>query len=128
MNLSSINDNQNQSILLIDSSFDFNNLKKIINKKNIRVITFDYKSHTILENQNISHKLSEDYLTDDQYEQIQEYVYKFSYWYTNEKFSNYAWETNFGYGTKAHLDGLRKFGITAHHRKSFKPVHKILSR
>ena len=46
----------------------------------------------------------------------------------SEKFSNYAWETNFGYGTKAHLDGLRKFGITAHHRKSFKPVHKILSR
>jgi len=45
----------------------------------------------------------------------------------SEKFSNYAWEKNFGYGTKAHLDGLKKFGITAHHRKGFKPVHKILS-
>ena len=45
----------------------------------------------------------------------------------SEKFSNYAWETNFGYGTKEHLDGLKKFGATAHHRKSFKPVHKILS-
>ena len=37
------------------------------------------------------------------------------------------WEKNFGYGTKAHLEGLKKFGVTAHHRKSFKPVHKILS-
>ena len=46
----------------------------------------------------------------------------------SEKFSNYAWERNFGYGTKAHLDGLKKFGITAHHRKGFKPVHKMLSR
>ena len=46
----------------------------------------------------------------------------------SEKFSNYAWDSNFGYGTKAHLEGLKKFGITAHHRKSFKPVHKILSR
>ena len=46
----------------------------------------------------------------------------------SEKFSNYAWERNFGYGTKAHLEGLKKFGITAHHRKGFKPVHKILSR
>ncbi len=46
----------------------------------------------------------------------------------SEKFSNYAWDSNFGYGTKAHLDGLKKFGITAHHRKGFKPVHKILSR
>ena len=46
----------------------------------------------------------------------------------SEKFSNYAWDSNFGYGTKAHLDGLKKFGITSHHRKGFKPVHKILSR
>ena len=46
----------------------------------------------------------------------------------SEEFSNYAWERNFGYGTKAHLDGLKKFGITSHHRKGFKPVHKILSR
>ncbi len=45
----------------------------------------------------------------------------------SEKFSNYAWERNFGYGTKAHIDGLKKFGVTTHHRKSFKPVHKILS-
>ncbi len=44
-----------------------------------------------------------------------------------DKFSNYAWESNFGYGTKAHLEGLKKFGVTTHHRKGFKPVHKILS-
>ncbi len=46
----------------------------------------------------------------------------------SKKFKNYSWESNFGYGTKAHLAGLKKFGITIHHRKSFKPVHKILSK
>ena len=46
----------------------------------------------------------------------------------SEQFSNYAWERNFGYGTKAHVEGLRRFGVTAHHRKSFKPVHQILSK
>ena len=46
----------------------------------------------------------------------------------SEKFSNYAWEKNFGYGTKEHLSGLKKFGITAHHRKGFKPIHNILIR
>ncbi len=46
----------------------------------------------------------------------------------SEKYSQYAWERNFGYGTKAHIVGLKKFGITSHHRKSFKPIHKILSR
>ena len=45
----------------------------------------------------------------------------------SQEFSNYAWESNFGYGTKAHLEGLKKFGITSHHRKGFKPIHKILS-
>ena len=45
----------------------------------------------------------------------------------SKKFSNYAWDRNFGYGTKAHFEGLKKFGITSHHRKSFKPIHKILS-
>ena len=45
----------------------------------------------------------------------------------SEKFQNYAWERNFGYGTKAHMDGLKKFGVTSHHRKGFKPIHKMLS-
>ena len=45
----------------------------------------------------------------------------------SEKFQNYAWERNFGYGTKAHIEGLKKFGITSHHRKGFKPIHKMLS-
>ncbi len=45
----------------------------------------------------------------------------------SKKFSNYAWERNFGYGTKAHLKALKKFGVTSHHRKGFKPIHKILS-
>ncbi len=46
----------------------------------------------------------------------------------SKEFSNYAWERNFGYGTKAHLEGLKRYGVTSHHRKSFKPVHKMLSR
>tara|TARA_B100000575_G_C23100460_1_gene634878 strand:+ start:53 stop:622 length:570 start_codon:yes stop_codon:yes gene_type:complete len=46
----------------------------------------------------------------------------------SEKFSNYAWEKNFGYGTKAHMDGLKKYGVSTHHRKAFKPVHKMLFR
>ena len=46
----------------------------------------------------------------------------------SKKFKNYAWESNFGYGTKAHLEGLKKFGVTSHHRKGFRPVYNILSK
>lgn len=34
----------------------------------------------------------------------------------------YGWERNAGYGTKMHQDGLQQFGVTDHHRRSFKPI------
>ena len=38
----------------------------------------------------------------------------------------YGWEANAGYPTKAHLAALHILGVTAWHRRSFKPVHNIL--
>ena len=43
-----------------------------------------------------------------------------------KKYPKYGWDRNFGYGTTDHLQGLKKYGVTAHHRKKFKPIHKIL--
>ncbi|WP_316013453.1 ribonuclease HII [Roseobacter sp. HKCCA0434] len=44
----------------------------------------------------------------------------------SQQFPGYSWETNMGYGTKAHREGLASYGVTPHHRRSFRPVHKIL--
>lgn len=44
------------------------------------------------------------------------------------EFPQYGWETNAGYGTKAHRLGLFCHGVTPHHRRSFKPIHNILLR
>ena len=43
-----------------------------------------------------------------------------------KKYPKYSWNKNFGYGTADHLLGLKKYGITKHHRKKFKPIYKIL--
>ena len=43
------------------------------------------------------------------------------------RYPGFGWETNSGYGTARHKDGLETFGVTRHHRKSYAPVHKILS-
>jgi ribonuclease HII len=43
-----------------------------------------------------------------------------------KNYISYGWHTNFGYGTKKHLDAIYKFGVTNHHRKSFKPMYNIL--
>jgi len=45
----------------------------------------------------------------------------------SKKYSKYNWHKNFGYGTTEHLNGLKKYGVTKHHRKKFKPIHNILS-
>jgi ribonuclease HII len=44
----------------------------------------------------------------------------------SKKYPQYHWNNNFGYGTKNHIRGLNKFGVTPHHRKKFKPIHNIL--
>ena len=43
----------------------------------------------------------------------------------SKKFKDYRWDTNSGYGTKEHLNAIKKFGITKHHRKTFSPISKF---
>ena len=44
----------------------------------------------------------------------------------SQKYKYYYWNKNFGYGTKQHFQGLRKYGVTTMHRKNFRPIHKML--
>jgi len=41
-------------------------------------------------------------------------------------YPGYGWASNMGYGTKAHQEGLAALGVTPHHRKSYKPIQRIL--
>lgn len=41
-------------------------------------------------------------------------------------YPGYAFEKNVGYGTKEHLEGLKKYGITPIHRKTFEPIKSML--
>lgn len=42
------------------------------------------------------------------------------------QFPVYGWERNKGYGTAVHAAALKIHGVTQHHRRSFKPIHKML--
>jgi ribonuclease HII len=41
------------------------------------------------------------------------------------RYPNYRWDTNVGYATAAHLEGLGAVGLTPHHRRSFVPVRQL---
>jgi len=44
-----------------------------------------------------------------------------------DKYPEYSFAKNSGYGTKEHLLALKSHGITPIHRKSFKPIYNILN-
>ncbi|HEU0117512.1 MAG TPA: ribonuclease HII [Alphaproteobacteria bacterium] len=44
-----------------------------------------------------------------------------------EEHPGYGWERNAGYGTKEHLDALKRLGATIWHRDSFAPVSQLRS-
>ena len=44
----------------------------------------------------------------------------------SNKYPRFFWEQNSGYGTKKHIENIKIFGITPHHRKSFKPILKVI--
>ena len=45
----------------------------------------------------------------------------------SESFKEYKWDLNAGYGTRDHINAIRKYGVTRFHRKTFNPIHNILS-
>ena len=44
-----------------------------------------------------------------------------------QRYPGFGWERNAGYGTAEHRGALEGLGVTPHHRKSYAPIHKILS-
>lgn len=43
-------------------------------------------------------------------------------------FPGYGWDTNMGYGTSRHIQGLKSIGITKHHRKNFSPIRNLIQK
>ena len=43
-----------------------------------------------------------------------------------EKYPFYGFEHNAGYGTKDHIEGIKKHGLIPEHRKSYKPIKEFL--
>ncbi len=42
----------------------------------------------------------------------------------HKEFPHYGWDTNSGYPTAKHIEAIAEFGITPHHRKTFKGVRE----
>jgi hypothetical protein len=75
-------------ILLCDSTSKLEDIDQIIDEHDPLIIAFDIESHNLLLKKNIVHKLSDDYLSDKDLNDIQDLTYHFSNWYAESKISN----------------------------------------
>lgn len=46
----------------------------------------------------------------------------------HDVYPEYGWDTNTGYGTQAHIEAIKNFGVCEHHRKSFKPIKEFIQK
>ena len=114
-----------EKIILVDSTSNFENIKNFFKKgNNLSIISFDYKSHKKLENGNIPHQISDDYITDLQCKTIQDYVYKFTYWYFEKDFSKFLEYREINLG-RLYQDELLNFFVRF--LKKFKEIEIIFA-
>ena len=45
-----------------------------------------------------------------------------------KEYPAYAWDKNAGYGTADHIAALKQYGVTPHHRKSYRPIKELLEK
>jgi len=109
----------------VDSTSNFENIKNFFKQENnLLIISFDYKSHKKLESENIPHQLSDDYITDSQCKIIQDYVYKFTYWYFEKDFSKFLEYREINLG-RLYQDELLNFFVRF--LKKFKEIEIIFA-
>ena len=116
-------DNQNINIatkLAIERAYErFNNLNTIIKIDGKKIFEFKKNSHFLIKGDQKSIAIaSASILAKVFRDQIMKYLDSF--------YPEYGWNSNMGYGTKKHLNAIRRFGITKFHRKSFKPIANFL--
>ena len=77
-------------LFLIDSEFPLNKIEEQLkNLKSFKIISFDFISHTKLQNLDLVHTISDIYLNDKEIVEIQHHVYSFLKWYDDSKISKY---------------------------------------
>ena len=89
-------DNSNSKILLIDSSVDLGKLKEINSFS--QIIAFDYDSHQLLNQNNIPHKISDNYLTENDLDNIENNSMQLAKWYQEPDISKFLQYSNINIG------------------------------
>jgi len=79
--------NLSPTIILVDSNTKINTIKQFVTN-NTKIISFDYESHTLLSKNKIVHTLAENYLSTHDIISLQEKLFHFSKFFTEQEISD----------------------------------------
>ena len=95
--------NNFEKILLVDSSFDIRSLKNMKNEYS-KIISFDYQSHNLLIENNITHEISDNYITKMDLQTIQKKSYELSKWSMQKEINSFVEYEGINLGNLVYLD------------------------
>ena len=113
-----------KEFIFLESNFNLKKIIKKISSSNIEIVTFDYKSHKILENEKISHRISDNYLSENDIEKIKNKSYSLTNWFQNEKISKLLTYENINIGSLFYVE-FHYFLLSF--LKKFLEIHRIIT-
>ena len=112
-----------KKIIFADANSNFQEIKKIINKnKDYEIISFDYKTHKKMNDEKLDHIISDIFINDTECKELQDYVYKFTYWFHEKEFSELLNYRGINIG-KLYQDEILNFFVRF--LKRFKEIENI---
>jgi|TARA_B110000438_G_scaffold115208_1_gene112860 hypothetical protein len=93
----------NQKIIFFDSSMTIDDIKDFSLDETL-FFSFDYESHILLSKNNISHKISDDYINQNDLDSIENTSMKLSHWYDEPKISKLLLYSNINLGALFYVD------------------------
>lgn len=73
--------NNIDTIVLFDSNSSIDDIKEFLENTNGLIISFDFTSHKLLTKHKIPHRISDDWIEEKEYQNIQKYTDKLSHWF-----------------------------------------------
>ena len=77
--------NNIDEIIFFDSNSSVDTIKKFSKNSNNLIISFDFASHKLLTKNKIPHKISDDWIEENEYQNIQKHTYKISHWFEHQE-------------------------------------------
>jgi len=89
--------NSINNILLLDSHVDISKIN-LSDYEGLKIISFDFETHTILNEKNLEHLISDELLSNTNLLMIQKSAYSLSQWFNEESIKEYLKYENVNLG------------------------------